>query len=233
VKLDEASDRLDVEFNPFTGEYIVEILQAVSAAWARMKQPKPREWEDDITLRLAGRLQNDPVFRGLPYDVVPQYWLLDMDGRRLGRLDLRFKHRFSQRDYFAFESKRLHVRCPAGLFRAEYSAYASVDGMGAFVEGQYSKNLPAAGMLGYVMDGNTGKAWSGLVKSIDSKREYLRLLASSQLVESEFTKRVKAGPLGICLGETEHALVSCGLRLFHLLLPVRQASDSALTHSCA
>jgi hypothetical protein len=221
----EASGWVDAEFNPFTSEYIVDILQAVAAAWGRMRQPKPREWEDDITFRLAGRLINDPVFRDLPYDIVPQYWLLGIDGQRLGRLDLRFKHRFSHRDYFAFESKRLHILYPGGSISAEYSVYAGGEGMGAFVEGQYSSNLPAAGMLGYVMDGNTEKAWNGLVRSIDSKRQGLRLPASSQLVESQFKQQMKAVLVGICLGETQHALVPHALRLFHLLLPVRQASD--------
>ena len=229
MRFGEASGQLDAEFNPFTDEYIVEILRAVVVAWARMKQPKSREWEDNITFRLAGRLANDPLFRDLPYDIVPQYWLLGIDGQRLGRLDLRFKHRFSHRDYFAFESKRLHVRYPGGSVSPEYAVYAGAEGMGAFVEGQYSRNLAAAGMLGYVMDGNTNKAWSGLVTSIDAKREDLRLLASSQLMESGFKKQMKAGSLDICLGETEHALVSYALRLFHLLLPVRQGADSVLS----
>src|SRR6266446_1635840 len=139
MRFGEGSGQIDAEFNPFTDEYLGEILEAVAVAWGRMKQPKSREWEDDITFRLAGRLLNDPMFRELPYDIVPQCWLLEMDGQRLGRLDLRFKHRFSQRDYFAFESKRLHVCYPGGdgKISTEYSVYAGDDGMGAFMEEQY------------------------------------------------------------------------------------------------
>lgn len=223
MKFGETNGRLEVEFNPFTGEFILEILQAVVGAWARMRQPEPGEYEDRITFRLAGRLLNDPLFRDLPNDIVPQYWLLGLDGQRLGRLDLRFKHRCSQRDYFAFESKRLHVRHPGGSISAEYSVYAGSEGMGAFIEGQYSVNLPAAGMLGYVMDGNIEKAWNGLVASIDSSRTELRLPASSRLVKSPFKAQIRAGSLAICLGETEHALVSHALRVFHLLLPVSKS----------
>lgn len=174
MKFGETSGRLEVEFNPFSDEFILEILQAVVDAWGRMRLPEPGEFEDRITFRLAARLLNDPLFRDLPYDIVPQYWLLGPDGQRLGRLDLRFKHRCSRRDYFAFESKRLHVRHPGG------------EGMGAFIKGQYSVNLPAAGMLGYVMDGYAQKAWNGLMASIEAKRTELRLPASSRLVESPF-----------------------------------------------
>lgn len=226
MRFGDASGRLDAEFNPFTDEYLGEILNAIAVAWARMKQPKSDEWEDDITFRLAGRLLNDPLFRVLPYDIVPQYWLLGLNGQRLGRLDLRFKHRFSQRDYFAFESKRLHVTYPGGP-SPEYHVYAGGDGMGAFIEGQYSKDLPAAGMLGYVMDADTDKAWNGIAAGIEAKRKDLRLGASSRFTESELKQHIKADFPGVRLGETQHDLVSHALRLFHLLLPVRPQSNSA------
>lgn len=222
MKLGEASGQLDAEFNPFTDEYLGEMLKAVAVAWARMKQPKSSEWEDDITFRLAGRLLNDPLFRDLPYDIVPQYWLLGINGQRLGRLDLRFKHRFSQRDYFAFESKRLHVTYPGGKLSPEYHVYAGGDGMGGFIEGQYSTRLPAAGMLGYVMDGDTEKAWTGLATRIEAKRDELCLIAASQFIESSLKHHTESGLPNTRLGETQHTLVSHILRLFHLLLPVRR-----------
>lgn len=224
MKFGAASGRFDAEFNPFADEYLGEIMEAVAVAWARMKQPKVSENEDRLTFRLAGRLLNDPTFRDLPYNIVTQHWLPGMDGQRLGRLDLSFKHRCSQRDYFAFESKRLHVRYPGGTTSPEYSVYAGDDGMGAFIEGPYSKGLPAAGMLGYVMDGDTAKAWSGITKSMDSKRESLGLLAASVLVESTLKKHVGSGLSGTLLGETQHDLSSRPLRMFHMLLPVRRFS---------
>ncbi len=217
MRFPQGSSQLADEFNPFKDEYIGEILAAVAQAWARMR--KKDEIEDRITFRLAGRLQNDLLFRDIPYDIVPQHWLLDIDGRRLGRLDLRFKHRQSQRDYFAFESKRLHVRYPGGTRSAEYSIYSGGAGMGAFVEGQYSKDLPAAGMLGYVMDGDTDKAWLGLEKSIESKRADLRLTTDGALVESAMRSFIQGAASGTKLGETLHDLITHRLRLFHMLLP--------------
>src|SRR5690242_10335757 len=104
MSVQKFSGRLARKFNPFEEDYIAEILEATIVAWARMKHPKQNENEDRITFRLAGRIANDRYFGEIPYDVIPQYWLLGMNGERLGRLDLRFKHRYSQRDYFAFES---------------------------------------------------------------------------------------------------------------------------------
>ena len=222
MRLGETSGRLDSTFNPFADEYLGEIFQAVVTAWVRMKQPTSGEIEDRITFRLAGRLNNDPHFRNLPYNIAPQHWLIGMDGERLGRLDLHFIHRHSQRDYFAFEAKRLHVTYSGGTPSTEYQTYISDEGMGAFITGQYSKGLPAAGMLGYVMDGNTQKACAGLAAHIQAKRDDLCLRVASQFVESSLKHHIESSVFDTRLGETQHDLSSHALRLFHLLLPVKR-----------
>jgi hypothetical protein len=218
--------RLEPKFNPFSEDYLAEILEATAMAWARMKQPGRNEIEDRITFRLAGRLLNDPHFAELPYEVVPQSWLLGLNGERLGRLDLRFKHRHSQRDYFAFESKRLHVTYPGGIFSTEYATYAGAKGMMAFVEGDYSKGLPTCGMLSYVMDGKSDEAWGGLEKCIEVRCKTLRLVESSKLAKSILSKAIAKGMRGTHLGETQHDLGSYRLRVFHLLLPVNAPTSS-------
>lgn len=211
---------LEPKFNPFHEDYLAEIMEAAAIAWTRMKHPTASEIEDRITYRLAGRLLNDPHFAELPYDVIAQCCLLGLNGEQLGRLDLRFKHRHSQRDYFAFESKRLHVTYPSGNFSTEYPTYAGGDGMMAFVEGQYSNGFLAGGMLAYVMDGKVATAWSGLEKRIDAQRVPLKLAGSSKLSKSALSKAIGKGMKGSHLGETDHDLVTHRLRLFHLLLPV-------------
>jgi hypothetical protein len=145
---------------------------------------------------------------------------LGLDGERLGRLDLRFKHRHSQLDYFAFESKRLHVTYPGGRFSTEYPIYAGDDGMMAFINGQYSKGFLAGGMLGYVMDGKVDSAWSGLEQGVELRRTPLKLIDSSKLVKSVLSNAIANAMDGTHLGETEHDLDTHHLRLFHLLLPV-------------
>ncbi len=213
--------RLEPKFNPFEENYLAEILEAATIAWARMTQPGRGEIEDRITFRLAGRLLNDPHFADIPYDIIAQYWLLGLDGELLGRLDLRFKHRHSQRDYFVFEAKRLHVTYPGGGYSTEYPTYTGDDGMMAFVEGQYSKDFPAGGMLGYVMDGKCDTAWNGLGQRIEVQRMPLKLLPTSKLLKSKLSKAVASGAGATHLGETEHDLKTHHLRLFHLLLPVQ------------
>lgn len=218
---------LEPKFNPFDDDYLAEIMEAASAAWKRMKHPTVSEIEDRITYRLAGRLLNDPHFAELPYDVIAQCCLLGLNGEQLGRLDLRFKHRHSQRDYFAFESKRLHVTYPGGSFSTEYPTYAGDEGMLAFIEGQYSNGFVAGGMLGYVMDGKADTAWTGLGKRIDAQRSPLKLLVGSKLSKSVLSKAIGKGMKGSHLGETEHDLKTHHLRLFHLILPVSYGHSGA------
>lgn len=216
--------RLEPKFNPFEANYLGEIMEAIVLAWTRMKQPSRNEIEDRITFRLAGRLANDVRFSELPYDVVPQYWLLGLNGERLGRLDIRFKHRNSQRDYFALEAKRLHVNYRSGKFSTEYPNYAGAKGMMAFVTGYYSKRLPACGMIGYIMDSDSDRAWSGIEKHINARRLPLKLMKGCQLKKSTICQtQVKGKSFGIHLGETEHDLGSHRLLLFHLFLPVISA----------
>lgn len=209
------------EFNPFDGDYLTEILEATACAWARMKPPKRSEIEDRITFRLTGRLANAPEFAEIPYDVTPQWWIVGLNGELLGRLDIRFKHRLSKRDYFGFEAKRLHVMYPSGRRSKEYSTYAGEAGMMAFVEGQYSKMLPAGGMLGYVMDGKSDEAWTGIGKQIESQRTALKLSTGCSFARSTLSKALEQGLKGSHLGETDHDLKTHHLRLFHLLLPVQ------------
>ena len=220
MKLPRNSGRLAPELNPFEDEYLQEILQAVARAWSKLKHTKRNEIENQITNRLAGVLQNHRQFHDLPFDIVTQFPQLNIDGKILGQLDLRIKYRSVQREYFAFEAKRLHVTSVGGIFRPEYSEYSGDPGMGAFIEGPYSKDLPAAGMLGYVMDGNTAKAWQGLDKSIAGKRAALALSSGTAIQNSALAAALKGALPKTLLGETFHDLPDRILKMFHLLLPV-------------
>jgi len=234
-----SSVRLSAEFDPFGDEVLAEIIQTVIAAWGRMRrftqQEIARKWgskkrkkkgpcpvqpiENWITHRLAGRIRNDEHFRSIPFDVVPQYPLVDMDGNELGRIDLYFKHRHSQTDYFAFEAKRLHVTYPGGTKSDEYATYAGIEGMEAYLLGQYSAGLPAAGMLGYVMDGRTADAESGLHAAILKKRAALNMSVDTPPFSSALLPASTHNTSPYGLFETIHGLKDRLLRIFHLLLP--------------
>ncbi len=188
-------------------------------AWTRMRKPRNAEIEDRITFRLAGRLQHDSLFAEIPYDVVPQRWLLGLNGERLGRLDLCIKHRNSHRDYFVFEAKRLRITYPGGGFSTEYPTYTGDSGMMAFVEGQYAPTFPVGGMLGYVMDGLSDIAWTGLAKRIEAVKEELQLSANTSFERSALAKALENTMDGIHLGETQHTFGKRRFRLLHLLLP--------------
>lgn len=220
MRFTHSSGQLAPEFNPFFGEdYLAQILEVVAVAWRQMPKPKPTEIENRITSRLAGWLLNAPGFAGeLPFHIVPQHPLPNINGKILGQLDICFKHLQSTRDYFAVEAKRLHVPYGSGM-RPEYLGYVGDEGMMAFVEGQYSTNLPAGGMLGYVMDGETSKAWGGLATRIEARRQELKLGTSSKLTKSKWSHIETNGTPGTLLGETAHH-IGHTLRLFHLLLPV-------------
>ena len=216
---------LETKFNPFEQNYLAEIVGATALAWSRMKHPGKCELEDGITRRLAGRLVNDRHFADLPYDITTQHWLLGLHGESLGRLDIRFKHRSSQSDYFALEAKRLHVTYPGGSNSTEYSTYVGDDGMMAFVSGYYSKGICASGMLGYVMDGESPKAFQGLEKRIGANRQSLRLAANSKFILSALGHTIMNAMEGTLLAETDHDLGTHRLRVLHMILPVRCGFD--------
>jgi hypothetical protein len=72
------------------------------------------------------------------------------------------------------------------------------------------------------MDGKSDKAFSGLKKRIESHRTALKLVTGSEFVESDLPYTATNAMTGTHLAETEHDLQTHRLRLFHLVLPVRQ-----------
>ena len=215
---DTISGQIDPQFNPFAESYVRDIIRAIALAWSRMRYPPADEIEDRITFRLAGRLQNDEDFRELPFDVVPQYWLLDLHGRRLGRLDLRFKHMQSHRDYFAFEAKRLHVAYPSG-FKTEHSVYVGDGGMMCFVTEKYSAGLPHAGMLAYVMDSDVPRAWDGISDAIENNRNALKLRKGASFIASVFDNVITTIIATARVAETAHEFDNGPMVITHILLP--------------
>jgi hypothetical protein len=218
LRVDTFSGQIDPQFNPFAESYVRDIIRAIALAWSRRRNPPADEIEDRITFRLAGRLQNDEDFRELPFDVVPQYWLLDLHGRRLGRLDLRFKHMQSRRDYFAFEAKRLHVAYPSG-FKAEHSVYVGDEGMMCFVTGKYSAGLSHAGMLAYVMDNDVLRAWKGLSDAIENNRNALKLRNGASFIASVFDDMITTIIATARVVETAHEFGDGPMVITHILLP--------------
>src|SRR5437867_2678519 len=78
--------------------------------------------------------------------------------------------------------------------------------MMAFVNGHYSRGLPACGMLSYVMDGKSEKALGGLKKCIEGRCKTLRLVKSSGFAKSILSEAIARGVTGTHLAETQHDL---------------------------
>lgn len=225
MRIDNISGQMDPRFNPFAESYVSEIIHAIALAWCRMRTPPADEIEDRITFRLAGRLQNDEDFRELPLDVVPQFWLLDLHGRRLGRLDLRFKHLQSRRDYLAFEAKRLHVAYPSG-FKTEHAVYVGDEGMMCFVIGKYSAGLPHAGMLAYVMDSDVPRACDGLTDAIENNRNSLKLRKGPPFTASVFEEMTTKIIANARVAESAHEFDNGPMVITHMLLPRETNANS-------
>lgn len=75
--------------------------------------------------------------------------------------------------YLAYECKRLNVPYAASV-RNLCGPYID-DGLMRFVTGQYSNGLPLAVMIGYVMNGNNGRARQGLRRAMKARKANLGL----------------------------------------------------------
>nr|WP_315228381.1 hypothetical protein [uncultured Albidiferax sp.] len=77
--------------------------------------------------------------------------------------------------YLAYECKRLNVPYPTSV-RNLCVPYVE-EGLMRFVTGQYSNGLPMAMMIGYVMNGNNGRARQGLRRVMKARTDTLGLTA--------------------------------------------------------
>ena len=108
--------------------------------------------EKEITGELARALQqmlDDPAapdwYDHYSVHEEPRIHAPDRKGKHRRRLDLRFERTGPRpRPHYEFEAKRL-CRGKSGV-----AEYLGVDGLGAFLNGDYAAQWPEAGMLGYI-----------------------------------------------------------------------------------
>jgi hypothetical protein len=157
----------------FPEEEVPFILAAVLRSGARLRKTHATELENDLSDRLRDILDRDSGFRGRPVELfreVPLYDRKRARRKQLGRTDLMFLYSTGARKpwpYFVIESKRLHVKFPAG-WQSLVSEYVTGDqGMMCFVKGRYSSGLVSGGMLGYVFDGEIEEARSSVRTSVE------------------------------------------------------------------
>ena len=204
--------------------FVGELLPFVLAVWDVFIVPTKVSDEDRITAQfrrlLKRQIKNSERDHWMVLREVP---VEDEQGSDIGWNDIRVLPPDSRdEDYaFIFECKRLNITFPGGRFKHNADAYVD-EGMMRFVAGQYSTALHEAGMLGYVMDGNTTGAHTRIVKVICARRAQLRLASKS---EYGLCKLIGNKPPH---GETRHRLEGgYEFVLYHLLVPVRGPLEPA------
>jgi hypothetical protein len=167
--------------------------------------------EDPITRGLIIRLRRDDTLR-FRFFIDSQRELLpdslrDGVSNPLGYLDIAIQFFIQMKQVcLALECKRLNVRRPEG--RATLATEYVEKGMMRFVTGQYSRDLPLGGMIGYVMDGDLEGAHGAIRRKIEEVAVPLRC-ASPYIVVLQHPEYFS----------TDHARSPVPIQLRHLLLP--------------
>ena len=126
--------------------------------------------EEQITLNLMVALgENGYIreeFRYIEYQHEP-FGQRQKIAYSKGKIDMVVFLDKNKKKYLAYECKRLNVP-RNGNVRSLATEYVQ-DGIMRFVTGQYSANLPAAGMLGYVLDGDLCGAYEKIRQAIHAQ----------------------------------------------------------------
>lgn len=155
------------------------VSAAIEVAWPvciapLQSQKNSLTHEDHITQHLVQALIRTKM---VPGRLVYQYTLLieDEDGNVSvpSKIDFVVTVGDDEDVYLACECKRLNVTYNTGV-RGLFDKYVD-DGVMRFVTGQYSKGLPLAMMLGYVMDARTHQARRGVKRAMAVRSASIRL----------------------------------------------------------
>ena len=208
--------RGDREFRQlFPQRHIPVILSSVLQAGAVLRKKSDTELENRITIRLCRQLVKIPIFRDGPLDIRPQAGILafNPDEDKLdGSTDLLVSCGLGHEVYFIMEAKRLRVRSPNGRLVAGNDEYVN-NGMMRFVTGQYAPFMETGAMLGYVFDGKTGRARSGIDGYVQKKAKELKLKPPGRLLRSQILPDMP-------IDESHHDLRKCPFTIYHILLAV-------------
>lgn len=164
---------------------IPDIVDLVAETWPTLKPPAGDELEDVMTKALCRALRNSRTGRALPLQIHLQFVEIDPaveDDE--GRIDITFIPTIAREDiYFALECKRLNVRQHNGKVRPCHAEYVQ-HGMTRFIAGRYGAAVHAGGMLGYVLDGQVGKAINGVAANVQQHHVSLEMDAPGELSAS-------------------------------------------------
>jgi len=200
----------------FPEELIPEILELVITSWRTFRKPDRLAREVPISKAFTRKIYAENSRRGdLPFHVWRELPTLSAQTEEDGRVDILFAYVGTPRQdiYFAFECKRLRIPYPSGL-DTNNSDYVGDQGMMCFVTGKYSRSVANAGMIAYVMDGNTSVAITSVGKLIKDRRDALKLAGDTGLAPFSMI------PNRPNVRKTTHVLTGKEFTVHHLFLAV-------------
>jgi hypothetical protein len=199
----------------FPKRHIPTVLVSILQAGENLRKKTANDLEDWISRRLYWRLIRIYPFRDGPLDIRLQPEIVSVDSDEnasAGKIDFVVSCGLGAEIYFAIEAKRLRVRSTSGKMDAGNDDYVN-NGMMRFVTGQYAPFMKTGAMLGYVYDGDTEKACSGVAGYISSKVKELKLISPKQLTKASI---VPDKPIY----ETRHGLKKRSFLIYHIFLAV-------------
>jgi len=183
--------------------YHSDFIEVLEAAWEKCKTKLTDHHlghENRITNELVKEARKHPTVVDAPYQIIPQYTVYH-DDREDGAIDMVLT--IGDDDlYLAYEAKCLNTPDSKA---SEYVKEGMVD---RYITGKYSEEMEIAGMVGYVFDGDMGRAERNVSKAIF--REATNLLMNPP-VRPEWTDHKAI---------THHQRTPIPITLSHLLLSV-------------
>jgi hypothetical protein len=199
----------------FPKRHIPTVLVSILQAGENLRKKTANDLEDWISRRLYWRLIRIYPFRDGPLDIRLQPEIVSVDSDEnasAGKIDFVVSCGLGAEIYFAIEAKRLRVRSTSGKMDAGNDDYVN-NGMMRFVTGQYAPFMKTGAMLGYVYDGDTEKACSGVAGYISSKVKELKLISPKQLTRASILPDKP-------IYETRHGLKKRSFLIYHIFLAV-------------
>jgi len=161
--------------NLFVEQLIPSVLALALDAWERIQRPAPDEQEDATSVRLYSAMITGKDRQRHAFLIRYQDLEVDTDLAKVtGRKDIVFFPAGNDEDiYLCLEAKRLNA-CVSGIRRSLASEYVK-EGMQRFVDGKYSRHVRHGGMLGYVLDGDMGRAMKNVAEAVRRHHRKLRM----------------------------------------------------------
>ena len=190
-----------------------EMFRTLLHEWPLFRRAE-RPLENRITHNFVAHLQRATRWKvPFAFDYRAKLTSIDKDAEG-GEVDIVVRAGIDPLVFFGFECKRLNVPGSDDSIRSGATAYASKEGMGCFLSGQYDGGGQSGGMIGYVLDGDSAKARLAVDEAINTAAQTLRILAP---------KRLRPVPKSMnCVGleETRHEFRNSTFTIYHLFLPL-------------